>query len=44
MGKWTKKEILLNLHLARVNFLILKLHVARELTSWFGKITQHESR
>lgn len=44
MGRWTKKEILLNLHLARVNFLILKLYVARGLTSWFEKIIQHETR
>jgi len=44
MGKWTKKELLFNLHLARINFLLLKLHVARGLASWLGKITQHESR
>jgi hypothetical protein len=36
-----KKQILYYLHLMKIYFLILKLHIFKEVTFWFVKALQH---
>lgn len=36
--KWTKEEVLANLYLMKIHFLILKLFIIKELSSLLMKI------
>jgi len=38
MTKWRKEEILANLYLMKINFLIIKVFVFKEISSWVMKI------
>jgi len=36
--KWTKAEMLANLHLIKIHFLIIKIIIVKGISSWLWKI------